>query len=49
LVAGVLSTGIPCVIRDVALIDRLSRAAGSLAEDFREFIYDFARIRERSR
>lgn len=48
IVAGVMSTGIPCLVRDVALVGRLARAAASLAEDFREFVYDFARIKGRS-
>ena len=47
--ASVVLNGVPCLIRDRALMDRFARAVTVLAEEFRDFTRDFAQIRGRSR
>jgi predicted nucleotidyltransferase/uncharacterized protein YutE (UPF0331/DUF86 family) len=49
LAAAVVLNGVPCVVRDRALMDRFARAVMTLAEEFRDFTRDFAQIRGRSR
>jgi uncharacterized protein YutE (UPF0331/DUF86 family)/predicted nucleotidyltransferase len=49
LAAAAIVGGIPCVMANPGLFARFARAVVSAAEDFRGFVFDFDRIRQRSR
>lgn len=48
LVHTIFEEGIPLIVKNTSLYRRLYLAAGSIAEDFREFINDFWEIKQRS-